>query len=77
VTGEADDLVRAALKVPFLDRIVLRAPSAAALPAAHPAQEKIKAAQAPAAFICVGATCSLPVSAAADIAPAVAAMRGS
>jgi uncharacterized protein len=77
VTGEADDLVRAALKVPFLDRIVLRAPSAAALPAAHPAQEKIKAAQAPAAFICVGATCSLPVNGAADIAPAVAAMRGS
>jgi uncharacterized protein YyaL (SSP411 family) len=77
VTGQADALATAALKVPFLDRVVLRAPSADALPAAHAAQEKLKAAQGPAAFICVGETCSLPVGAAADIAPAVAAMRGS
>jgi uncharacterized protein YyaL (SSP411 family) len=76
VTGQGDGLVKAALKVPFLERIVLRAPSAADLPAAHPAQEKLKSAAGPAAFICVGQTCSLPVSAAADIAPAVAAMRG-
>ena len=36
----------AALQLPFLDRIVLRAPSAAALPTSHPAQDKIKAATA-------------------------------
>ena len=35
---------QAALKLPFLDRIVLRAPSADALPASHPAQAKIAAA---------------------------------
>ena len=47
VTGpDADRLAQAALKLPFLDRIVLRAASAADLPAAHPAQDKIKAAAA-------------------------------
>ena len=49
-------------RLPFLDRIVLRAPSAAALPAAHPAQAKIAAASDAAAFVCVGETCSLPVT---------------
>ncbi len=77
VTGDGDALVTAALKVPFLARIVLRAPSAEALPPAHPAQEKLKAVQGPAAFVCVGATCSLPLSDPADIAPAAAGMRGS
>ena len=43
VTGAGDDLVKAALKLPFLDRVVLRAPSADALPPNHPAQEKLKA----------------------------------
>jgi uncharacterized protein YyaL (SSP411 family) len=76
VTGEAAPLLAAALKVPFLARIVLRAPSAAALPAAHPAQETLKAAPGPAAFICVGARCSLPVTEAGAVAQAVAAMRG-
>ena len=76
VTGpEADRFAQAALKLPFLDRIVLRAPSAADLPAAHPAQEKIKAAPASAAFVCVGATCSLSVNEPGKIAEAVAAMR--
>ena len=76
VTGEAAPLLKAALKIPFLDRIVLRAPSAGALPASHPAQDKIKAAQGPAAFVCVGERCSLPVTAANDIANTVRAMRG-
>ena len=76
VTGESNELVKAALKLPFLDRIVLRAPSADPLPASHPAQEKLKAAHGPAAFICVGATCSLPVDNPADLAAAAAALRG-
>ncbi len=76
LTGpEADRFAQAALKLPFLDRIVLRAASAAELPAAHPAQEKLKATQTSAAFICVGATCSLPVTEPGAIAAAVAAMR--
>src|SRR5437588_621677 len=47
VTGTgapADALAAAALKLSFLDRVVLRAPTATALPASHPAQAKITAA---------------------------------
>jgi uncharacterized protein YyaL (SSP411 family) len=76
VTGQgtrADELLTAARKLPFLDRIVLRA--SAALPASHPAQEKIKAASDAAAFVCVGETCSLPVTRPAGIAEAMAASR--
>jgi hypothetical protein len=76
VTGpDADRLAQAALKLPYLDRIVLRAGAAAELPAAHPAQDKIKAAAGNAAFVCVGERCSLPVTEAGAIAGAVAAMR--
>jgi len=76
VTGpQAEVLAQAALKLPFLDRIVLRAASSAALPPAHPAQEKLKAAQDGAAFVCVGDTCSLPITSADGIAAAMAAMR--
>jgi uncharacterized protein YyaL (SSP411 family) len=63
VTGRgarADELLAAARKLPFLDRVVLRA--SASLPATHPAQEKIKASPEGAAFVCVGETCSLPVT---------------
>jgi uncharacterized protein YyaL (SSP411 family) len=63
-------LLEAALKLPFLTRMVLRAPSADALPAAHPAQEKIRATTGAAAFICVGQTCSLPVTSPDAIAKA-------
>src|SRR5262249_39403129 len=75
VTGDdkrASDLLAAALKLPFLDRVVLHA--AHALPSGHPAHDKIKAAAAQsAAFICVGETCSLPVSEPVAIAEAVSA----
>jgi uncharacterized protein len=76
VTGQdahANGLVVAALKLPFLDRIVLRASHA--LPTSHPAQEKIKAVRESAAFVCVGETCSLPVTNPADLPTAVAAAR--
>src|SRR5262252_4624882 len=69
VAGEgarAEELLAAARQLPFLDRVVLRA--SAALPATHPAQEKIAAAKEPAAFVCVGETCSLPVTAPEAIA---------
>ena len=78
LTGpQTDRFAQAALKLPFLDRIVLRAASAAELPPTHPAQEKLKAAQGSAAFVCVGERCSLPVSGPDQIAAAVTAMRGS
>jgi uncharacterized protein len=72
---EADALISAALAMPALDRIVLRAPIAAALSAAHPAQQKIKATREPAAFICVGERCSLPVTEPARIAEVVKEMQ--
>jgi uncharacterized protein YyaL (SSP411 family) len=66
----------AAAKLSFLDRIVLRATSADVLPAAHPAQAKIAATTDAAAFVCVGATCSLPVADPTQLAAAVKSMRG-
>ncbi len=72
---EAEAFAQAALKLPYVDRIVLRAPNADALPASHPAQEKLKAVSGSAAFICVGEACSLPVSEPGKIAEAVKAMR--
>jgi hypothetical protein len=76
VTGpEHERFAAAALKLPFLTRIVLRAPSADALPADHPAQFKITAGSGSAAFVCVGETCSLPVTDPDRIAETVDAMR--
>jgi uncharacterized protein YyaL (SSP411 family) len=76
VTGpDAGHFAKAALNLPYLDRIVLRASDAGDLPASHPAQEKLKAAPGSAAFICVGERCSLPVTDPAQIALAVSAMR--
>jgi uncharacterized protein YyaL (SSP411 family) len=78
VTGSgerADALVQAALKVPFLTRTVLRAPSADSLPASHPAQPKVAAAREPAAFVCVGETCSLPIVSPSALAEAISAPR--
>jgi len=79
VTGSgpaADALAAAALTLPFLDRIVLRAPSADALAPSHPARDKIAAAPDGAAFVCVGERCSLPVTNVAALAEAVRGMRG-
>jgi len=75
VTGtQSDALIDAALKLTFTNRIVLRAPSAAALPVAHAARDKIAAAPGGAAFVCMGERCSLPVTSAEKIAEAVFAM---
>jgi uncharacterized protein YyaL (SSP411 family) len=79
VIAGADDgaLANAALKLPSLVRTVLRAPSAEALSPSHPAREKIGAAEASAtAFICVGQTCSLPVTKPDDIARAFESSHG-
>jgi hypothetical protein len=53
---------------------VLRAPDAGALPASHPARDKIAAAPDGAAFVCVGERCSLPVTTAEQLGQAVRAM---
>jgi uncharacterized protein len=60
--ARAEDFARAALKLSFLDRTILRAHDSGALPADHPARAKIVAAPPEgAAFICVGESCSLPI----------------
>jgi uncharacterized protein YyaL (SSP411 family) len=73
--AESDALFAAALKLPFISRIVLRARTAAALPVTHPARDKIAAAPGGAAFVCVGERCSLPVTSPEAMAQAVAAMN--
>jgi uncharacterized protein len=74
VTGDgegAEAFLAAARALPALDRIVLHARSAESLPAAHPAQEKVKAAKLAQAFVCIGGTCSLPVTDPAGLFAAV------
>ncbi len=74
-TGDASErLVAAALKLPVVERAVVRAPMQEVLPATHPAYDKIAAAPN-AAFVCVGERCSLPVIEPDALAPAVAAMH--
>jgi uncharacterized protein len=78
VTGEggrADALLAAARALAPLDRIVLHAPSAAPLRPGHPARQKLAAASEPAAFVCVGETCSLPVADPAGLIGAIEAVR--
>jgi uncharacterized protein len=76
VTGndeKADELLAAARKLPFLDRVVLRGSDA--LSNTHPAREKMQAAAGSEAFVCVGETCSLPVTSPQALTDAAEAMR--
>jgi uncharacterized protein len=78
VTGQgarAQALLDAARSLPPLDRIVLHAASAAALPAAHPARAKFDATNKPQAFVCIGETCSLPVTDPAHLISAIESVR--
>ena len=78
VTGQgarADALLAAARAIPSLDRVVFHARSAAALPPSYPALQYIQAAAEPQAFICVGETCSLPVTDPASLIRAVEMVR--
>jgi uncharacterized protein len=75
-TGNAaEHFAHAALKLPYLDRIVLRVANTSDLPASHPAQEKLKSTTGSAVFVCVGERCSPPVSSPGAITEALAAMR--
>lgn len=67
-------LSKAVLEIPFLTRMLVRAAPADALPATHPAQDKLRVT---AAFVCVGKVCSLPATTADEIAAAVERMRPS
>ncbi len=78
VTGQdarAQSLLEAARSVPPLDRIVMHAASAAVLPATHPARAKVNAANEAQAFVCIGESCSLPVSDPARLIGAIDSAR--
>jgi len=80
VTGQgaqAEALLAAARRHAPLDRIVLQAAAAADLPPAHPARAKIASANQPQAFVCIGQTCSLPVTDPAALNAAMDATRHS
>jgi uncharacterized protein YyaL (SSP411 family) len=72
---EHERFAAAALKLPYLNRIVLRAAAPGSLPATHPAQAKIAAGPSSAAFVCIGERCSLPVANPDKIAATIAAMQ--
>jgi uncharacterized protein YyaL (SSP411 family) len=74
--ARAEQFAQAALRLPFLERTILRAPRADALPERHPA--RAMAASAPeegAAFICQGERCSLPITNPAALASAITPPR--
>jgi hypothetical protein len=80
VTGQgaaADALLAAARRRSPLGRIVFHAAAAGALPPAHPARQKIAAGTEPQAFVCIGETCSLPVTDPAALTAAIDAVRHS
>jgi len=75
IGDDATQLAAAALRLPFIDRIVLRAGHPDELPPQHPARAAFASRAASALLVCVGERCSLPVTQAEKIADAVAAMR--
>jgi uncharacterized protein YyaL (SSP411 family) len=78
VTGEgeaAETLLAAARALPPLDRVVFHARSADALPPSHPALPQVQVSPTPQAFICIGETCSLPVTDAAALIRTLEAVR--
>jgi uncharacterized protein len=74
---DTDRLLAAALSLPYLDRIVLRAQTPEDLPPTHTARAAFGDRSEAAALICVGERCSLPVTQAHELAPAVQQIRAS
>ena len=72
---DAERFAQTGLRVPYVDRVVLRAQSNTDLPPSHPAREKLKAVSGSAAFVCVAERCSLPVTEPSQVAETVTAMR--
>jgi uncharacterized protein len=72
---QADRFASAALNLPFLDRVVMRATHTADLPPAHLARTVSLAQGETAALVCAGEKCSLPVTDPGLLEAAVAAAR--
>ncbi len=73
---DSDRIAAAALRLPFIDRMVLRAQREDDLPESHPARAAFATVGVSAMLVCVGERCSLPVTQPEKIAEAVAEMRG-
>ena len=76
VGREITRFAAAALKLPFIDRMVMRARRESDLPPAHPARAVFASLPETAALVCVGERCSLPVTQPDMIAETVTRMRG-
>ena len=81
IIGEADDpaadaLARAAFAAPAANLVLQRLRPGAALPPTHPARGKEPRAGAATAYVCVGTTCSAPITDAIALADALAGPGG-
>jgi hypothetical protein len=76
VGRDAGRFAEAALRLPFIDRMVLRAQRQDDLTANHPARAAFASVPETAMLVCVGERCSLPVTQPDKIAETVAGMRG-
>jgi uncharacterized protein YyaL (SSP411 family) len=61
-------LKRAALRFPYLERVVCSLSETEALPDTHPAKDLARSTHGPRALVCGGMRCSLPVAAPEDLA---------
>jgi uncharacterized protein YyaL (SSP411 family) len=71
----AAPLLAAAQRLPALETIILRVRDSDALSEKHPAREKVAAASGAAAFVCIGARCSLPAHEPDALAETIVVMR--
>jgi uncharacterized protein YyaL (SSP411 family) len=76
VGREVTRFAAAALALPFIDRMVLRARRENDLPPGHPARAAFANLPETALLVCVGEQCSLPLTQPDKVADAVARMRG-
>jgi uncharacterized protein YyaL (SSP411 family) len=72
---QADRFAAVALKLPFLERVVVRAAKPEDLPPAHSGRATLLSDGQTVALVCAGATCSLPVTDPQQLMAAVAAAR--
>ncbi len=76
VGKHTDTFAAAALKIPFLNRTLLRVENPGMLSKTHPARTKADCVSEPGAvFVCQGERCSLPINDPAKIADAIAIAR--
>lgn len=72
---ETAELAEVALKLALPTRVLMRIQDGRLLPQGHPAHGKVKRDDLPTAYVCVGQTCSLPVTDVAHLQSALRAAR--